>query len=439
MFSTFAVGQESKNITISGIIKDLKTKMPLVAKIEIIYTDLQYDSQEVTTKTDGSFEVKVLPKQLILHVKTDNYIVSNVLMNLNSLTAPSVQTEIYLIFDSKKKINQMLLEFASLKNETEKKIKKNKQVFQAIDAIDGKSIAAQFRLIGSIKNEICNTKTSDETPVFEYNFTKKDNVLLEVTADSYQKIWSDILIEDFDEIVHENTAKLIKKIAFINLLLLNKNGVKPNNVNVFEINSNGLKPIELSKKGDLYFGMLTLGSSYKIAINSKKSGEITKEFVAIEGVNQVVIEIETKNPEIIAQVAPKAFTEIETKVVQIEKQNFVPEKKEVNLEVQTIFFEQSSTVLNKNSKEMLEEISKKMLESPELKIEITGHTDNIGDTRQNLYLSEFRAKVICNFLFNKGIKMDRILPKGNGSKEPSSTNETEENRQKNRRAELRFY
>ena len=89
------------------------------------------------------------------------------------------------------------------------------------------------------------------------------------------------------------------------------------------------------------------------------------------------------------------------------------------------------------SKQILEEISKQLLDTPDVNIEITGYADNVGDARQNQYLSEFRAKVISNFLFNKGIKDNRIKLKGDGGKKADS--DTEEAKQRNRRAELRFY
>ena len=174
MLHTFAVSQESKNIIVKGTVKDLKTKMPLVAQITIIYADTQLETDKITTKADGSFEIKTLPKQLVLQAKSANYIVSNIVMNLEKLRVPTVISEIPLVFNGKSKINQVLLEFASQKNEQEqdKDIPKNKQVFQAIDALDSKAIAAQFRLTGSYKNSNIIKTTSKDTSVFEYNFTE---------------------------------------------------------------------------------------------------------------------------------------------------------------------------------------------------------------------------------------------------------------------------
>ncbi len=77
--------------------------------------------------------------------------------------------------------------------------------------------------------------------------------------------------------------------------------------------------------------------------------------------------------------------------------------------------EQSSYILRPESYEQLDRLSQSLKNAPALKIEIAGHTDNVGDPRLNLILSENRAKVIASYLYNKGIKDNRIIeigPKG---------------------------
>lgn len=101
-----------------------------------------------------------------------------------------------------------------------------------------------------------------------------------------------------------------------------------------------------------------------------------------------------------------------------------------------IYFEQSSPKMRPESDEQLNSILQVLQSNPNLKIELVGHTDNVGDSRQNAYLSNFRAKVVGNFLFNKGIKDSRISVKGMGEKFPVAENNTEENKAQNRRVEL---
>lgn len=77
-----------------------------------------------------------------------------------------------------------------------------------------------------------------------------------------------------------------------------------------------------------------------------------------------------------------------------------------------------------------------MKTNPLWHMEIAGHTDNIGDPRLNLALSENRAKVIANYLVRKGIDDNRITTKGYGGTHPIADNTIESERQKNRRVEI---
>ena len=99
-------------------------------------------------------------------------------------------------------------------------------------------------------------------------------------------------------------------------------------------------------------------------------------------------------------------------------------------------FEQSKTTMLYGSELKLNELLQFMNENPKVKIEITGHTDNTGDSRQNQRLSEFRARTVANWLFNRGIEPERIITLGKGSSEPVAPNGTEDDKAKNRRIEV---
>ena len=72
------------------------------------------------------------------------------------------------------------------------------------------------------------------------------------------------------------------------------------------------------------------------------------------------------------------------------------------------------------------------------RIEIGGHTDNVGSDAKNLVLSLERAKSIVAYLIAKGIENDRLVAKGYGAEEPIEENTTGEGRQKNRRTEVKI-
>jgi outer membrane protein OmpA-like peptidoglycan-associated protein/Tol biopolymer transport system component len=76
--------------------------------------------------------------------------------------------------------------------------------------------------------------------------------------------------------------------------------------------------------------------------------------------------------------------------------------------------------------------------NPRVQIEISGHTDNIGNSQYNQTLSEKRAKAVVDYIISKGIASNQLSFKGYGSSVPIGTNDTEEGRSINRRTELRI-
>lgn len=101
-----------------------------------------------------------------------------------------------------------------------------------------------------------------------------------------------------------------------------------------------------------------------------------------------------------------------------------------------VLFEQSEYVLLKESYEELNKLLNTLKKYPSLRIEITGHTDNMGDPRLNLALSENRAKVVASYLIRHGIDENRVEAKGYGSTRPVADNTVEAERTKNRRVEF---
>jgi len=74
--------------------------------------------------------------------------------------------------------------------------------------------------------------------------------------------------------------------------------------------------------------------------------------------------------------------------------------------------------------------------NPEIKVEIDGHTDNVGSAAYNMKLSENRAKAVMDYFVAKGIDPKRLTTKGFGLTRPAASNDTKEGRAKNRRVEL---
>ena len=72
-----------------------------------------------------------------------------------------------------------------------------------------------------------------------------------------------------------------------------------------------------------------------------------------------------------------------------------------------------------------------------MKLEIQGHTDNVGGDEYNQKLSESRATSVVTWLTNKGIAQGRLTAQGYGMKQPIADNGSDEGRAQNRRVELK--
>lgn len=100
-------------------------------------------------------------------------------------------------------------------------------------------------------------------------------------------------------------------------------------------------------------------------------------------------------------------------------------------------FDFGKSTLRSSSYTALNELVDYLKRKDDERIEIGGHTDNVGTAARNLKLSEDRAKSVMAYLIAQGIPSERLQAKGYGDTEPVEENNTEEGRQKNRRTEVK--
>jgi flagellar motor protein MotB len=102
-----------------------------------------------------------------------------------------------------------------------------------------------------------------------------------------------------------------------------------------------------------------------------------------------------------------------------------------------IFFDNKLSTLKPNSLIELDKVLQLLNDNPTLKIEIDGHTDNVGKAKDNLLLSTNRAKAVVDYLTKNGINKQRLINKGFGASKPIADNKTEQGKALNRRTELK--
>lgn len=103
-----------------------------------------------------------------------------------------------------------------------------------------------------------------------------------------------------------------------------------------------------------------------------------------------------------------------------------------------IYFGFNKSNLNPESAAELNRVTSFLDKNPDLRIEVSGHTDSVGSAKFNQQLSENRAKAVVDYLVSKGIDPSRLEYKGYGFSQPVATNDTEEGRAQNRRVEFKI-
>jgi len=114
-------------------------------------------------------------------------------------------------------------------------------------------------------------------------------------------------------------------------------------------------------------------------------------------------------------------------------------KIEVNktMVLKNVFFDTDKFDLKAKSKIELDKLVSFLNKNSSVKIELGGHTDNVGSKSGNQILSENRAKTVYSYLVEKGINLDRLTAKGYGDENPIADNTTEKGRAENRRTEFK--
>lgn len=137
--------------------------------------------------------------------------------------------------------------------------------------------------------------------------------------------------------------------------------------------------------------------------------------------------------------------------LKLDQDGNIVERKRINLDenltdlkpgeilvTNNILFDFAKSLLRNEAYTELDKIVRMMRANPSMKIELSAHTDEIGNVKRNQDLSDDRAFAAKQYLLSKNIETDRIIAKGFGKSKPIASNKTEEGRQKNRRVEFKI-
>jgi outer membrane protein OmpA-like peptidoglycan-associated protein len=108
------------------------------------------------------------------------------------------------------------------------------------------------------------------------------------------------------------------------------------------------------------------------------------------------------------------------------------------IQLNNVFFEQGRAILKPESFAELDRLVQILKDNPTIEIELSGHTDNVGNPSGLIVLSQERVATVKKYLVSHGIVGNRIIGKGLGAAKPLVKNDSEENRKMNRRVEFKI-
>jgi OOP family OmpA-OmpF porin len=111
-------------------------------------------------------------------------------------------------------------------------------------------------------------------------------------------------------------------------------------------------------------------------------------------------------------------------------------KKACHVALYGVLFDFNKSTLQPASDAVLRQVAELLTKDKILKIEVQGHTDNVGGDTYNQTLSEARARAVADWLTNHGVAAERLSARGYGKTKPVADNNNDEGRAKNRRVEI---
>jgi len=393
--------RQFQNVTIQGIIRDADTKEGLAAKMRITDANTsEMISSFDNNPSDGYYSIVLSAGRAYnLEVRKDDYSSALYYYDLRDIKSyQEYEQNIDLFTTAHLNVNIYDIELYDPLKAT---ITVKNDIGRTIDVVESDGVNWKTRVdlpIGSAytidvesKNFKPKSFSIDLTGLILYRVYEEDIELIP------EKVGVPINVKDLLSDGSVSSSQLIIR----------------NTTRNEEIVISGNQTINL-RVGDRY--MVEASSDRGYAFNSTEIG------ISNEG------KLQTINEE-------TGEVEENSKGVELKLQ---PLAKDANLTLKDIYFESNSSSLFESSFEELDRVIKLMKSYPSMKIEIAAHTDDVGSAAYNTRLSKERANSVISYITGNNIPADKLISKGYGESSPVVPNDSEENRAKNRRVELKI-
>lgn len=107
------------------------------------------------------------------------------------------------------------------------------------------------------------------------------------------------------------------------------------------------------------------------------------------------------------------------------------------IRLEHLLFEVGKADIDPSSYDELNDIAALLTENPKMVVQLEGHTDNMGNVQSNMKLSQERVEAVKKYLVSRKVNKNQVKTKAFGGTQPLSKGKTPEEREKNRRVEMR--
>ena len=266
-----------------------------------------------------------------------------------------------------------------------------------------------------------------QNTVKELVFNDLDIVAFEVKGNGYQTYNGNLILDKLDGQQKIYEIKVAKELTILSM------NIQSNSTDFqsYLLNNQGQKIAFQAVSNNKFYGY-ALPDSYTLVVQqlSKKLTVFNQKIDLKLGLNTMYVDL-LKEPEILSPQKKIIVTDAPI----VEKDSLIQTITDHKV---IIYFSQGDYKLDQVSEKQLLALSYYLEAKTQAKIQIRGFTDDTGRIKDNKILSELRAMIIRNKLVQGGVTEDRIITVGLGANTPISANDTEENKSKNRRAEIQI-
>ncbi|MCE6991458.1 OmpA family protein [Dyadobacter sp. CY323] len=307
-------------------------------------------------------------------------------------------------------------QFVSLSNGLTNSVQRATRLFEVTDALTGKKVQAELCLFYTKSGKKDCQQLSGEQPGYEVDFTSTDIVAIEVKAKGYQDYFGNLIMDRLDNKKSKYQIRLSAQFSMLSLT------VKGGDQKV-ECQLSGNRPVSMISTDGIHFSSeIPAVGNYQLVVKTKEGAILhSKSLAASSGMNLYAVNIQS------ARIAEKPARIPELPVTAIES---TP---------RTIYFDKSDYKLREKSKIVLDSLASWLSQNPSGYLNMIGHTDNVGNSKLNLTLSEYRARLAYHFLEQRGADVSRVTYTGKGDAFPVAPNDSEANKEKNRRVEIQLW